>query len=795
MHNMSDQFYEYLSEKILEFFSKNNPIKGDRFYINFDEEEQVKSLYYSLKNVAGNIVSPFNYTNDISKDSYDTYSFDINGIKFVVAENFRVNIDFLVKLRNLVPTQKNEWENTVMIIICHDANDSITDGSRDLEKEGMPFNVKYISANIEEEIANSPKLEIVDKCITKFALKNQEEEIFQITLWDYEVILSILRKGRIDDEDLKELNLFRDDDLESYISSDNIEEAYLEAKGRLAENFDTFVEVKNISQYDNKEEKLDKKFTDTVVKKLKNEDWYKVEWNKIKASKIKREIELSDPLEYKGIKSIDNDLVYWDRPSSTSKSGLRKRHIIVFNDKNCNNVSLEFEFDREISKNYLHKSIRDIAKKSKKNCFKVSFNVESTKPTFKSIIYKHHFNYDKKDNKEDGPVTDFTFNIFVINSSQEIFKSIKSRYSLKKDFIIVTNDEDSDDITFGIGKERIEEIENNGDEVYLYDENKIIISEQSPAWGDTELRFNLIYNNNIIPFLIKEEKERTIPKPSSFIWNLKRKNKDNIIYNGVKAIQGTSSFYLEEKFKNFLNLEKQIIENNIFYAKEIDHSIKKINLSFNEDLEKAYLAILEHFRDYDDSPEDNLPSLFYLDDELKELYGNFIYLFNKEVSEIQEGNSLSNLETKKDLLKIGRIDTENRIMYSPLSPINIAYQLELSNQCGNEDLSTNIVERLVPNNLIPFLYSDNDELYKPIFQDYAQEWTIFEKESKVSIGTTNAFISNLVSEKLTQFVKHFSYLFDVNTSSPIKINLINIADDIEVVKGIFAFVRSRLPDK
>ena len=107
MHNMSDQFYEYLSEKLLEYFSKNNPIKGDRFYINFDDENQVKSLYYSLKEVAGDRVAPFIYTNDISHESYDTYSFDINGIKFVVAENFRVNIDFLVKLRNLVPTQKD----------------------------------------------------------------------------------------------------------------------------------------------------------------------------------------------------------------------------------------------------------------------------------------------------------------------------------------------------------------------------------------------------------------------------------------------------------------------------------------------------------------------------------------------------------------------------------------------------------------------------------------------------------------------------------------------------------------
>ena len=39
------------------------------------------------------------------------------------------------------------------------------------------------------------------------------------------------------------------------------------------------------------------------------------------------------------------------------------------------------------------------------------------------------------------------------------------------------------------------------------------------------------------------------------------------------------------------------------------------------------------------------------------------------------------------------------------------------------------------------------------------------------------------------------YLFKDNSKAPLKVNIINIDNDIEVVKGIFEFIRDRLPDK
>ena len=49
MHNMSDQFYSYLSEKIIEFFKMNPLSVGAKYNIQFEKQEQVRSLFEELK--------------------------------------------------------------------------------------------------------------------------------------------------------------------------------------------------------------------------------------------------------------------------------------------------------------------------------------------------------------------------------------------------------------------------------------------------------------------------------------------------------------------------------------------------------------------------------------------------------------------------------------------------------------------------------------------------------------------------------------------------------------------------
>ncbi|WP_295592626.1 DNA phosphorothioation-dependent restriction protein DptH [uncultured Methanobrevibacter sp.] len=782
---MSNQFYDYLSNKLLDYFKENKILNGERFFISLDEDEQVLLFYNSLKKIGNTKLacSDFSYIHEKSNKRYDTFAIKINDINLVVSESLSINMDYLVTLRNQVTSQQGDWENTALLVICTEGIDSINKGMRDLQKEGMPLNIKSISDKLEEEI-NHSKLNPTDQQIAKFSLTVLEEDLFQTTLWDYETILSIINKGHVDDDDLIELNLFKDGQLDSNPPATRVK--------RLKENYETFNEINKISQYGDKKEKLEKMFSSTGVSLLSKDDWYTAEWKSVKKYKDDY-VNQQKPLNYieNTEKVSENGLVYWERPNSfTTKVGKRKRNIIVFNTNSSSEVSLKFTFDQILNNAYVGKNSKNITDARGKS-LSVKFDVNQNEPTFKSIRYTH----------KNESSSDFTFRIAVLNVKPEIINTIKSRYivnaSRKK--IEVINDEDSHEIEFGLNSSKKTEksILEEDEKVYLYDDESIIISEQSPAWENGKLTFILDYHNNFIPFVVKEKDKKSLPVKSYVLWNLKRVNMDNFIYNGVKAVQDVNSFNLREEFKDFLKMEREIINNEIFYAKRnIDGSLRKIDISLSEELENAYFDIIKYYQTFDDSPEDNLPSLVYLNDDLKELYEKFIKLFNEEISEIEENSILSDFEDKKNLLKLGRVETDTKIMYSPLSPLNIAYQLEVSNQCKNEDLSVNMIERVVPNNLVPYICSDDGkDLFRPIYQEEAHEWLIYEKSEEVSIGTTNVFISNVVTEKLNQFVKHFNYLFSFNNSSPIRINLINIQDDREVVKGIFNFIRARLPDK
>lgn len=785
MLNMSNQFYNYLSSKILNYFNKENIKKGDRFFIELDEAEQVDNLYYSFKQkgIDEGIYNSFNYIHKNAKNEFKSFSLLIDGVNLVLAKSTNVKPDYLVTLRNQVTNQEGEWENTALLIICSEPLDSIYNGMRNLKKEGMPLSINFISRNLETEINKSKKLTKAEKEVAKFVLNNVNEETSaKPTLWDFENILGIIEKGHIDDEDFKELELFKDENLKDHTIPT--------MKQRLKENHAEFEFIKNAHLYEDLDKELEKRYTDSGVNKLKKDDWENESYKNVKNFREKFKAG-NKPLNYEesNKKLTDNSLKYWEKPEYNTAAGRRKRHIIVFNTRKEKEVSLTFQFDQMLKKGFIGKKSLKYCKTSGKK-LNVKFDVSLDEPTYKKITYKH--NNENRSN--------FIFNIVVLNAYPEVFDSIKSKYTVKadKNYINVENSDDDYEIIFGSSNNRTEKsIEDKNEIIYLYDNESIIISEESPAWNEGDLNFDLHYNDNDITFKITEKKEKTHPVDSSRIWEIKREYKGDFVYNGTKAILGVNSFYLKDEFKKYLDLEREIIDNNVFYGTlNVDNKLSKVDVQYSERLTNAYQDILNYFKTYDDSPEDNLPSLIYLNNDLEKLYENFINVFNEEIESIESNSFLNDDDTKKDLLKLGRIDTKDKIMYSSFSPINIAYQLEIKKQSGDEKLENNMVKRLVPNNLIPYVCSDDGKtLYKPIYQESAHEWVIYKKSKEVSIGTTNIFIKNVVSEKLDQFIKHFNYLFEFNPKAALKINVININDDKEVVKGVFSFVRSRLPDK
>ena len=192
MLNMSDQFYNYLTSKLFDYFKDNNLVAGDKFYIQFDEDSQIINFYNSIKEYGEkhSSLSDFAFKHE-KGDEFTTFSIDCDGIDLVIVESTTISEDYLVTLRNQVSAQKGPWQNTALLIIYDEAKDSIFNGMGNLATEGMPLNINYISENLEDEISNSKNLGKDGKQIIRFTLNNLKEDIFQTTIWDYKNILAI----------------------------------------------------------------------------------------------------------------------------------------------------------------------------------------------------------------------------------------------------------------------------------------------------------------------------------------------------------------------------------------------------------------------------------------------------------------------------------------------------------------------------------------------------------------------------------------------------------------------------
>ena len=195
---MLDQFYSYLSERILEFF-KDNPLNpGAKYNIQFETEEQVRSLYNVLKE---NILSEiYEYKDEYGNIKYKSYELNFNnGKELIVAATIdNIQPDFLTRLRNMVGHEEG-YENKGILFIHNTNLDSIIGGTESFSKEGMPFHVNYIQSNIREKILSN-NLSEVDKVIVEKDLERKNNSLFldNNSIFEYREILEIINKGSID---------------------------------------------------------------------------------------------------------------------------------------------------------------------------------------------------------------------------------------------------------------------------------------------------------------------------------------------------------------------------------------------------------------------------------------------------------------------------------------------------------------------------------------------------------------------------------------------------------------------
>lgn len=767
---MSDQFYSYLSEKIIDFFKINPLMKGSKYNIQFEKQEQVRSLFEELKK--NDLYKVFEYTDQKTGEvKYTSYMLDFGAVKLIVSATINnVQPDFLTRLRNMVGTEKGYEDKAILFI--HDTTlDSIMGGTESFSKEGMPFHINSIKNDIKVKLAQSDFSE-VDKTIIELMVERKEKDLLgeNISIFEYKDLLATINGTCIEKNQYRNFGLFYDSKLKEYSGK--------QLKNRIEENATNFNRVDEIHNYGNPEVQLERYFDDKGIDKLKGEDWKETDFKDVK--------KYIDDKKNVPILEYESSSIEYDREEGTSKVKSRIRNMIIFNEGRKEEIEAEFSFDASLSKEFL-KSEGDVEAVTSGKKIRAIFKNCDSDASFYRITYKNDKNIK------------FEFRVVIVNCNEKYLESIKTKYSIiiNKKYSYISINTNESDIVFNeyASIPKSHELSDNYDDIQICEDERLTlnISDNFEYENDSDLvKFKLNINNCTIPFGVIGTSEKIAPIEGLKVWKLTREKKCDFKFIGENKLQhGTKEYFTRDEFRKNLKLEKQIIEMGGFYFIETSDGLENIDLELNSEVKEAYSNIIRYF-----NLSNRLPSLTYLNEDLKNLYTEFIKVYIRELNNIEEKEYLN--KKQKNLFKIGSIKREiedKELLLTSLHPLNIAYQLHINEKIEDEVIEDDILKKFTSTYLLPYINVEEDKLYIPMEQNHSPEWKYYVDEKLPRYKSSRDFVSKLVNEKIEEFVDHFKYLFNMGSNAPIRINLINTGDSKEILQGIFKYYIKQLKSK
>ena len=773
MLNMLNTFHKYISNQILKYFQEKTIKSGDKFNIQFENLDDVEQLMATLKSLGNEkgLIRDF-YWPEVS---FSTFSLSFNNTELIISSNLEnVTADFLTTLRNKVGTKDDLFGQTAILFVHNTTLDSILGGTESLQKKGMPLSFNTLKQDIVGRVKNS-NLSDVNKSVVQFILNKMETDTDSLSpsFFEYKPIIQTLY-GEMTDRTYREFGLFNDPQL-NQLNED-------ERKKRLKDNYEKFSLIESIHKYGDPEQELEKHFDAEGAEKLSLENWENLDYIYVKHSEDKKNE--TKQLEYEESELVNKGLVYWEKADGTTKTKERRRNIIVFNSNQESEISLIFRFDRVLRKENLRNQFNNVATILRGKIV-ATIETDSSSTTFSKFQYK-----------EDGVA--YEFKIAVVSCGEEFFRPIDTNYLLevkkKEQYIEIPGVDRS--ISFNPnGEQETHHLLEQGKEIIIESMDEKITLEKKPetiSEDDLLIKITLQLPNTEIPVAFSEEVEKPTPITALKVQQLKRKNKRSFDYSQGKLSQGNQGFFIRDiKFKENLDLEQRFIEEQDYFIKEDNGTLVSEDLELPPKVEHSYKRLLNYFKQ-----RNLLPSLTFWDEELRELAYEYLKTIIEVVQNIEEGKILTPQE--RNLLKIGTVEALNglkELKLSPLHPLNISYQLQLMESLGNEELPDEILKRLVPKDLLPYIYRVEHGIYKPIDQYHSPEWVYYYNYKNSRYNASTNFVSKLVREKIEEFTSHFSYLFKNSSITPIKLNVINLGDCREILQGIFEYYSKMLKDK
>ncbi|MBE6023497.1 MAG: DNA phosphorothioation-dependent restriction protein DptH [Cellulosilyticum sp.] len=781
---MLKEYYNYLAKKVVSYFEETGDIEGYKYSVMFENNDQVERLYLELSE--SEIARPFVYKNN-GEIVYKSFYLEFGRQKLIVAATIdQIKTDFLTTLRNSIGTEKEEFQGAGIFIIYDSNLDSISNATASFQKEGMPFHVNQILNDI-KSIVNSSNMNKIDKQILLYELNKRASDTYKdnSNLFEYKEILSVINSGQIKKENYKEFRLLYDPLLDEEMKDNEI-------KKRLEENNRYFERIDQSIRFGDPERDLDNIFTDRMIDRIKKEaekgDWeeeinFKEVEKSVEEKKSIEEIEIKEIEVYLGGNKLIENMEFFVKGIGSAKSQKRTKDVLIFNPFKHEEIKIGINLTKFPKK----ETIKNYRSETKVVGKKVEAQIVHTANTctFEKITVS-----DELDSKA-------KVNICIVDVEKVYLDSLVTNYSLgvkkkQQECVIYVNNED-DEIILNERAEQEEVIELKNDETYAVTRSEKIVLRKTSGLIPEDEKYALIkldIEGLILNLAINDETRKPVVLTGLGAWKAKVGSKQDLLYKGNnRIVHGANEFYARDDFKDHLEIEQSLVEQVGLCWQIKSGNINVVDLEMDEQVKNAYLDYIKYFK-----ARGILPSLSYLNEELRQLAEVYIDTIINCMAQVNDGESLP--KSIRNIMKLGTItndENDEQIKYTPFAPLNVAYQLILNEEIDEEILKDeSLLKKMSSVYLLPYIQDDYKNLYKPIEQWHSPEWSYYVGNSTKKYKGSRSFVSKLVREKIEEFVDHFSYLFEQNRNATIKINLINTGDCREVLQGICAYYVGRL---
>ena len=777
MHNTSSQLYKYVSNLIIGYFRSQKIQPGDRFNLYLENRENIESLYESLRSNQQTTTEFFSYTHPEGGEAYSSFSILIEDTKVVVASSISASEDYLTMLRNKVADQKDVFEGTAILILFSGKLDSLLGGSGSLSKEGMPLHYARFKDHIEQDIEASNVLKKHEKQILNAVLDRKTKSVVEDnnSIFDYEQVVNSLEKGIIDSKDFRSLGLFPQQELSSK-SGDLFKD--------LIDNFALYEKFENIFLNGNPASDLEQDLPNHALIRLIKEDWHEFDYSEI-VKWMDKEKEKAPPV-FQAINGENLMQTIWYKSDGDSVSKKRNVNLIAFNPSLEYPFKINAKFDQSMKKDGLNvrQGSKNITASTSVHSIVIEFKEFDQDNMFSLIEYKDA----DTEKKYLIKILHLPFDASVISQFEGNFQ-----LNVKKDSSFLQIKESSSLVFNPEGSMQVDEMLalDNAYEITL--DQKLTINYDYSLAQEDLIHFKVNLSDVVIPVAIKTDFE--LPKPilGLDVWKEKRVHKLDFKYikegTSIKLLFKNNEKIVRDEFRNNLIQEEQIIYSEGYsWFLDAENTILNKEIELNEEIKEAFDKYRNYFK-----KKKTQPSLVFINDELKDIAFEYVSCFIRNLEELEENRPLTHQQ--KNLLWLGVVKErggEEKIKFSPLHPLNVAYQLQLNEDLKDEEVYNAILKRLSPYNLIPYIEGKPNEIYIPIESSHSPEWLYYTVYLNSKQAVPKTFVSNLVTDKIKDFTSNFEFLFDQSKKSPIKINVINLGDCREVVEGIFDYYRKYL---